>query len=63
MITPVKVGDRIVVDLVPIEIVDAVVRQAFDPTIGAVKVWLENGEIKHEVISWDAMVINEAADR
>jgi hypothetical protein len=52
----VKVGDSLVVDFVPVEIVDAIVRQAFDPSVGAVKVWLEGGSIKHEVISWDAMV-------
>lgn len=52
-----KAGDSFVVDFVPPEAVDALARMMFDPTVGAVKVWIENDQIKHEVISWQAMMV------
>lgn len=40
-----KAGDSFVVDFVPPEAVDALARMMFDPTVGAVKVWIENDQI------------------
>lgn len=53
-----KAGDSLRVDFIPPDAVDAIVRTSFDPTVGAAKVWIENDQIKYEVLSWQAMMVD-----